>query len=165
MTYIRGIIERAKSQDFDAAKTLIKEFCETVNQNRQHSTDGTYRRDDEGKRIPLNTFSGIHTHFDEELLDYFVECFEKIGEIVGVSELPKPVTADVALNLAAFGSRGPKAKLRTREKSLARGLEVWKAHRDSKNSIETTCADLAQKLNQSEHTLARDYKLFIKALE
>lgn len=158
---IRGNIEKAKAQDVDAAKALINEFCATVNQNRQRNPDGTYKRDADGLRIPHSKPSGTHTHFDEELLDYMVECFERIGDIFGESGNPKQVTADVALNLANFGKRGAKTSTKTRADSLVRGMRVWEAHKESRGSIETICAELAGAERQSAHTLERDYKLFI----
>lgn len=56
-------IELAETGDRDAAKWLLEEFRSTVKQNR----------DSEGKahRKP----SGIHTQFNEALLDYFSRCF------------------------------------------------------------------------------------------
>ncbi|WP_342616571.1 hypothetical protein [Rhodoferax sp. GW822-FHT02A01] len=179
---VRRNIEKAKANDADAAKTLIKEFCATVNQNRQQEPDGTYKlnsdgtqkvdfhgnpipnlrfkRNPDGTRVPHNKPSGLHTQFDEELLDYLVECFERIGEYVGDSGSQKRVTADVALNLSSFGKRGPKSSLKTREDSLLRGMRVWERHRNSEQSIEDICAELADIENQSQHTLESDYKLF-----
>lgn len=162
---LKAEITKAKAGDTDSAKALITEFCATVNQNRQRNPDGTYKRNEDGSRIPHNKPSGEHTQFDEELLDYLVECFEKIGEIVGETGKQKRVTADVALNLSDFGKRGPKVSPKTRADSLVRGMRVWQVHqKEPSRPIEKICADMAGAELKSAHTLERDYKQFLSLL-
>jgi hypothetical protein len=60
-------IRLAASGDVDAARLLIKEFRETVLQNRG-AADGAHA----GRAL------APHTQFDEQLLDWFGDCFGKI---------------------------------------------------------------------------------------
>jgi len=95
------------------------------------------------------------------MLDYLAECFEKIGSYEDSSGQPKPIDADIALNLAGRGRRGPKVDPETREKSLLRGKRVHDEYRRTGQSIEQICARLAESEHQSQHTLERDYKIWI----
>lgn len=155
-------IAAAKRRDADAAKWLIDEFCATVNQNRQKTPEGKFKLTSDGKRIPHVKPSGTHTQFHEELLDYLAECFERIGDFEGESGNAKRVNADVALNLAGFGKRGPKPSPETRAESLRRGMAAWQRHRNGAESLEVIYAELAKIENQSESTIERDYKEFNK---
>ena len=157
-------IEKAKGGDTVAAKALIREFCATVNQNRQRLPDESFKRTADGWKIPHSKPSGIHTQFDECLLDYFVECFERIGDVIGEGEKKKITTSDVALNIAAFGKRGPKAKAITREEILRRGMAVWLKRNEQKASVEKACAAIAEEEKMPVETIWRDYKEFRKLL-
>ena len=173
---VKEAISAARQGDATAAKWLINEFCATVNENRQKTSKGQFKLTPDRERIPHLTPSGIHTQFDEALLDYLVECFEKIGNPMDKSSSSKRVNADVALNLAGFGKRGPKSSAKTREKSLQRGMAVWRIHRDSGKSLEKIFMDVAEAetdgvlesaelKNPSSSTIERDYKEFKKQLK
>lgn len=101
-------IQKAKSGDRDAAMQLLREFCCTVANNRDNQGRPTTRC--------MGTETHNHTLFDEKLLDYLRECFSKVLE--GKENDGHRITADVALNLAHKGTRGRKAKPRTRDRQL-----------------------------------------------
>jgi hypothetical protein len=83
-------IKAAENGDIDASKWLIQEFIDTVKNNRN----------DEGQ--PLNKPSGIHTQFNEPLLDYFAKSFCQIldnvnaGQALGIKtgEAGRPANKD-----------------------------------------------------------------------
>ena len=172
---VKDAISNAKEGETTAAKWLINEFCAAVNENRKKTPEGEFELTADGERIPYHTPS-THTQFDEALLDYLVECFEKIGSPMDKSSSSKRVNADVALNLAGFGKRGPKSSAKTREKSLQRGMALWRIHRDSVESLEKIFMDVAEAETDgvlesaelkkpSANTLERDYKEFKKLLK
>ena len=162
---VKNAILNAKEGEATAAKWLISEFCATVNENRQKTPEGKFKLTSDGERIPHLTPSGIHTQFDEALLNYFVECFEKIGNFEGEPGSPKRVNADVALNLAGFGKRGPKSSPKTKDESLRRGMAAWEMHRKSKVSLEKIFVELAMTEEKSVDTIAQDYKAFKRWLK
>ena len=159
---IKEAISSARQGDATAAKWLINEFCATVNENRQKTSKGQFKLTPDRERIPHLTPSTAHTQFDEALLNYLVECFEKIGNFEGESGSPKRVNADVALNLAGFSKRGRKSSPKTKEDSRRRGLAAWKMYKDSGKSLEHIFVELAKTEEKSEGTIARDYKDFKK---
>ena len=172
---VKEAISSARQGDATAAKWLINEFCATVNENRKKTPEGEFKLTADGERIPYRTPS-THTQFDEALLDYLVECFEKIGSSIDDPGSSKRVNADVALNFAGFGKRGPKSSAKTREKSLQRGMALWRIHRGSVESLEKIFMDVAEAQtdgvlvsaelkNPSASTLERDYKEFKKLLK
>ena len=59
-------ISEANAGDTESARRLLEEFVETVKNNR----------DKDGH--PYRKPSGIHTQFDEAILDWFTDCFQKI---------------------------------------------------------------------------------------
>ena len=155
-------IEKAKRGDGVAAIWLLNEFRASVMNNRQRGSDGSFRLDNDGRRVPHVKPSGIHTEFDERLLDYLADCFGDIGSFIDHADKKRKKTADIALNLTAFGPRGPKAKSSTREESLRRGMAAWLKQRDSQISIELACEEVAALENKSADTIKRDYKAFKK---
>jgi hypothetical protein len=162
---VKDAILNAKEGEATAAKWLINEFCATVNENRQKTPKGKFKLTSDGERIPHLTASGTHTQFDEALLNYFVECFEKIGNFEGEPGSPKRVNADVALNLAGFIKRGRKSSPETKSESFRRGMAAWKMHRKSKVSLEKIFVELAKTAEKSVETIARDYKAYNRWLK
>ena len=162
---VKEAISTAKQGQASAAKWLINEFCATVNENRQKTPEGEFKLTQDGERIPHDKLSGTHTQFDEALLDYLVECFEKIGNFEGEPGSPKRVNADVALNLAGLSKRGRKASPKTKEESRRRGLAAWKIYKDSGKSLEHIFVELAKTEKKSVDTIAGDYKAFKKLLK
>ena len=162
---VKEAISTAKQGQASAAKWLINEFCATVNENRQKTPEGEFKLTLDGERIPHDKPSGNHTQFDEALLDYLVECFEKIGNFEGEPGSPKRVNADVALNLAGLSKRGRKASPKTKEESRRRGLAAWKIYKDSGKSLEHIFVELAKTEEKSVDTIERDYKDFKKLLK
>jgi len=133
-------LDAAKNGDVEAARWLIKDFVETVKQNR----------DREGK--PHRKPSGTHTQFDERLLDYLVECFEKIDKLT---------TADIAFNLAAKGRIGPKIKSSIHAKQLSHGFAVYRL-RQANHSFESAIEEIAQQEKKSVALIRKAYGLFNK---
>jgi hypothetical protein len=68
--FCAAYIQRAKAGEGKAGKWLLKQFCAAVKSNRRKARDG--------KLVPHNKPSGIHTQFPEELLDYLSDAFAKI---------------------------------------------------------------------------------------
>lgn len=68
--FCAAFIQRAKAGEGKAGKWLLKQFCAAVKSNR--------RKDRDGKLVPHNKPSGIHTQFPEELLDYLSDAFAAI---------------------------------------------------------------------------------------
>ena len=162
---IKEKIVIARQGDATAARWLIYEFCATVNENRQKTPEGEFKLTIDGQRIPHLTPSGTHTQIDEALLNYLVECFEKIGNFEGESGSSKRVNADVALNLAGFSKRGRKSSSKTKNESLRRGFAAWKMYKDSRESLEMIYEKLAKIEKKSESTIEGDYKKFKRALK
>lgn len=162
---LKDAILNAKEGEATAAKWLINEFCATVNENRQKTPEGEFKLTSNGERIPHLTPSGTHTQFDEALLNYFVECFEKIGNFEGEPGSPKRVNADVALNLAGFSKRGRKSSPETNIESFRRGMAAWKMHKGKKKSLEVIFVELAKIEKKSNSTIERDYKKFKRWLK
>ena len=162
---VKKAISTAKQGQASAAKWLINEFCATVNENRQKTPEGEFKLTLDGERIPHDKPSGNHTQFDEALLNYFVECFEKIGNFEGEPGSPKRVNADVALNLAGFSKRGPKSSSKTKEESRRRGMAAWKMYKDSGKSLDVIFVELAAIEKKSVETIKRDYQGFKRLLE
>jgi|GEM_PF-6313785 len=147
-------LDSARNGDVEAALWLINDFCATVKNNR----------DSQGR--PHRKPSGIHTQFDERILDYFRECFETL--LAGKDDGGKKISADVALNLAGKGKRGRKASASTRQRHLSWGLLVmqeYNANKSSKKNLPVGSSPLdlaiervAKQENQGIETIRDAYK-------
>ena len=165
---IASKITNAKTGNVEAAKDLLTEFIATIENNR--------RIDSLGEKVPHNSPSGIHTQFDEILLDYLAECFAKIGT---KGNDGKYFTADIALNLSAKGKRGRKTSTKTRDELLVRGYRVHKAYRaktgkndypayqtrTASSALTDIIEKMAEETNLSVATIARDYAAWRKCVK
>jgi len=140
--FTAATLAAARSGDVVAARSLIREFVATVQQNRR--ADGR----------PHLKPSGLHTQFDERLLDYLAECFAKIDKLT---------TADIALNLASTGKRGRKTNTATRAEQLRRGRAAWELVTKKNFALEDALYAVADDEERAYDTIKRDYQLW-KAL-
>ena len=161
-------IADARSGDSEAARWLLNEFVETVKQNRGRN----------GK--PLRTPSGIHTQFQEPLLDYLAECLHPIANNLKGNNF-KRLTADQALHLATRGKRGAKSSSTTKKKSLGRGNDAWVLYkkfssrkdwppyqaRDPRLNpyLEKAIKQVAQEHKVAKNTVVRDYNVWRNLLK
>lgn len=164
-------IKRAKEGDSEAAKKLIREFCASIENNRDcNGNPHTYAM---GSEIHN------HTRFNENLLDYLFECFNLL--LSGKGDGGIRVTADIALNLSTKGKRGKKASKSTGETQLLRGLRAWAAYKIISEKKDMPVAqsrallpELVQAFNKvienerietgqtiSIHTVEKAYKVFV----
>ncbi|KWB61267.1 hypothetical protein WL38_25840 [Burkholderia ubonensis] len=169
------MIAAARQGDHEAAQALINEFCETVRQNRESPRDERGRPTFRGElwARPLVRVIGNepyhHTTFDERLLDYFAECFERIG--VSEAKRSSQVSADHALNLAS-NQRGRKRSAATQQKQMDNGYAIHEAYkaatgekwppvlnkRAETGPLWEAIRAVAEKRHISKDTAARDYE-------
>jgi len=149
-------IRAAKEGDVEVARKLLIEFCASVRQNRRGGQLGA-----EPFARPVNGGPYQHTAFDERLLDYLVECFERIGDFEG----EKKVSADVALNLAT-GGRGRPASKSTRAESLVRGQRVYELSHSTAEalSVEDAIQKVAVDEAKSPETTKKNYQEYLALL-
>ncbi|WP_261509147.1 hypothetical protein [Burkholderia multivorans] len=175
-------ITAARQGDAEAAQKLIAEFCATVRQNRERVRDenGHFTGPGQLGAKPLVRIIGdtpySHTSFDERLLDYLAECFEKV--LSGKDQDGKRVSADKALNLTS-NQRGRKTSKSTRPRTLGRGQEVYEAYQAKTNSSKPpklnkrsqtgplwdAIREVAEIRRISADTAARDYEEWLKLLD
>ena len=133
--YIKNI-GLAKLGDKDSSKWLIKNFCDTIKENR--SKNGNIHIVVNGKN---------NTKFNEDMLDYFRSCFEDILEYS---------PADIALGLNKGRSGAdviPKERLIQREVEWC--LEVIKLNNSGKYSL----------LKNAQEQAARHFRVSVSAIE
>lgn len=151
-------IEAAKSGDTEAAAKLLKEFCASVRQNRRGGKLGA-----EPLVRPVGNTPYSHTAFDERLLDYLAECFERVGNFEGSNV--RSVTAGQALNLESR-RKGRKTSQQTLPDSRVRGLRVYELYHDPKRniSLEDAYEEVARIESKSAETVKKDYQGWLALL-
>jgi hypothetical protein len=139
--YLEKHLKEARGGDPEAALWLIRELHKAMREVQDS-------RESLRKLTPY-----IEMAFDERLVEYFDECFEKLLSVKG--DDGKRVSADIALNLAGKGKRGPKTKASTAQRAFDLGMAVSMKYRENQ-SMKSDGSTGASPLDRAIETVAQE---------
>lgn len=147
-------IREAKAGDPDAALWLINEF--------RHS----FRRT-AGQPSSRADWGGFPSEREDQILDYLVECFDKIFDDTHEDRVVKGWDVAKALNVVEPSIRGPKPK---RYRYLKLGLAVDALYKNRLKEaksrpeavLEDVLDDVAKSYGHPKETVRKGYKDFLK---
>lgn len=146
-------IKEANAGDVESAKWLMNEFVATVKANR----------DAEGR--PHHKPSGIHTQFDECVLDWFADCFQKVLDGVEVEKAlgvklqrgrasqekhKNDVDCRICIAVIKFKDQGGSETLKDAKARAAREFKIGveKVNHAWKNSVARMAAKVVTELSK-----------------